>query len=207
MKNFFLINGILDFSNSIKGWNDEGADYINSHATELCYHARSYQYAAMPIFHNLLKKGRVDNFLELISRYSNGENNVVAHSDGVDVTCKSLQREGVKFSDIHLFAGACEADFKKNGLNEAVARFKVKRIFVYGSPNDKALIKAKNNDWWLRAIGQQYGNPPLGLSGPLNMSSEAAAVTKISMIPSYGHSTWFQPKMNLIDSMLKVINA
>ena len=184
-----FVNGILVIPGQVVGWTERACEWVNS-KTE--FKADRYEYFADALFHAIKEPKRVEDLFSVMDKYITMQPVLVGHSNGCDIICKLLKNNDVAVKSIHLIAGACERDFDKNGLNDAVKLGKVDSINIYGSNFDKALIKAKSTGWFMRLFGAAYGT--LGLEGPVNMSQGSAAITKTIWKDGYDHSTWFWPE-------------
>lgn len=144
--------------------------------------------AIMRRFH---QSRRINHFCDVFRELTPGPSvpavRIACHSNGTDIVLKGLAKMGWPFVDqLHLISGACESDFDKNGLNEALRRGSVGKVVVYIAGQDKALAFA---DTWLgRMIG--YGN--LGKVGPQN-ADPGFGPDRLNVIRQtmFGHSDWF----------------
>jgi hypothetical protein len=195
-KIYILVNGILNFPGDAKDWNALGVTFIHLAGAGM---AEKLEYFCGPVSRAFGQDHRANKLADLIHQYADAgfEIVLVGHSNGCDVILDSLkQLMWPVVSELHLFSGACEADYNKNGLNKAIQEKTVGKVFVY----------VAGKDVWLRAAncfaGRLLGYGVLGLNGPLNATNIAA--TQVITEPDYGHSTWWEP-MNFQRSLNRVL--
>lgn len=181
---YIFVNGILNIPGDAKDWNARAVTF-----THLGYPAKAekVEYFCGPIGRAFGQNRRARKVATLLDRYK-GQFDIVlvGHSNGCDVILDALKMAGwPEILQLHLFSGACEADFQKNGLNDACDANKIKRIFVY----------VAGKDIWLQIAhtipGKILGYGTLGLHGPLNESIAAALRTRLNKQLSFGHSSWW----------------
>jgi len=160
--------------------------------------AERYEYTCSAIFRFKGQRARVDELIELINTYKNDENFdyeivLVGHSNGNDIIQRLLNL-GIHVNEVHCFAPAAfEADFAR-----AIRKKSFKRMFIYGSPKDKALRAARDASFLTRFLSfilAPFGIPHLGygylgLNGGGFASRFPTVVTDCSQ-PEFDHSTWF----------------
>jgi len=186
-KFFIFINGILTNPEDVSSWTDLGEDYIE-HRTP--HKATRLEYRAGAATRRIKQEARVDN-LETIAKRHVDENLVlVAHSNGGDICERFVKRGNFDIEELHLIASASEADFEKNGFNKALLDGVVGKIYVYWSPEDRWLKRAKFSKSILSWIGLGYGY--LGLVGPQNVDPRVKDRV-IEIKRNYDHSDWFFP--------------
>lgn len=148
-------------------------------------HAEKFEYSASALLRRWGQKERAENLFWMVSSYLiNGWRVVlVGHSNGCDIIARVLSM-GARVGTVHLFAPAAfEADFEK-----AIAAGAVKRVHIYGSPNDGALLFASRTEKVLRWLHLGYGS--MGLRGPA-FAAKFPGVVLDHSIPGYDHDTWF----------------
>lgn len=180
---YLLINGINSNPGDAHGWNRRMASEINETTP---YKADAFVYFSDTIFRRMFQNARVADLCKVIESYlrSGFEVNLVGHSNGCDIISRILLKRRYNLSQIHLIAGACEADCNKNGINKAIESGRLDQAFIYKSATDTALIKARRTSF-LQWFGLGYGF--IGLSGPENPGPDVFTVTR----DGYDHSTWF----------------
>jgi pimeloyl-ACP methyl ester carboxylesterase len=126
---------------------------------------------------------------------------LVGHSNGCAVILAALDASLTwpTVKAIHLFSGACQADFRLNGLNEAIEDGRVGKVFVYVGGKDLALRLASH---WL---GRLLGYGVLGLKGALNVSDDARESVGTLTVAEFGHSDWWLPEH--FDRSMKLLFA
>lgn len=177
---YIYVNGILTWPGSSKNWNRRAVTHTHLNTD---HRAESLEYLSLPFFGRKLgEKKRSKKLLKKIEFYLHGgfEIVLVGHSNGCDVIADSLK---VLFSgaikEVHLISSAGEADFNKNGINEAHPDV----VSVWIATKDKALklAKLKPAKW----VG--YGD--MGAVGPKN-AREDLEVKHFK--EDFGHSDWFK---------------
>jgi hypothetical protein len=158
--------------------------------------ANRYEYHCSAAFRFVGQRKRADELLELVNDYKNSDRDIilVGHSNGNDLIQRILNL-GVHVREAHCFSPAAfEADFAR-----AINKGSLKRMFIYGSPKDKALRLARDSNLLTKALSfllKPFGVPALGY-GYLGLNGAAFAakfpgiVTDCSQ-PDFDHSTWFE---------------
>lgn len=182
---FICINGINADPSNQRGWTDEMASEINRR-TPADVKTEKFEYHTTALLRRLGQSKRAQDLVRRISGYNREGWRVVliGHSNGCDLISRVLDLEVPVFS-VHLFAPAAEEE----PFALAIQRGVVRRVHIYGSPDDMALKSANWTQKVLRYIGLGYGS--LGLRG-----GAFAAIyprSKDHSIKGYGHSTWFKP--------------
>lgn len=199
-KVYFLINGILTLPGNVNAWTDNAEAWIEGNTP---YKATRMEYACGVLTRRFRQNDRVNDLELVCKKYEKERLVLVAHSNGCDMVLRLLMKRSLIFDHIHLIAGACESDFKKNGLNDALQLDQVKKLSIYWSPNDSALKKARLSSILLSWIGLGYGY--LGLTGAKNLNqSQSHKVNSIEK--AWDHSDWFKPE-NFENTMKLVVGA
>jgi len=160
--------------------------------------AERYEYTCDALFRFVGQGTRVTELLQIINTYKNDEEYdyeivLVGHSNGNDIIQRLLNL-GIHVSEVHCFAPAAfEADFVR-----AIRMKSFKRMFIYGSPKDRALRAARDASFLTRFLSfilAPFGVPHLGygymgLNGPAFAARFPTIVTDCSQ-PEYDHGTWF----------------
>ena len=185
-----FVNGILNFPGDSKNWNYRATvwTHLNTEARANCV-----EYFCGPIGRAFGQRKRAEKITELLQAYAGWEIIMVMHSNGNAVGLLALASELIypHIQELHMVSAACDADFDRNGLNEALEDGRIGSVSVYVNGKDRALRLA--SCWFGRLLG--YG--VLGLHGPLKMSPLARAKTKIFTAPpwvDWGHSDCFRPE-------------
>lgn len=171
------VNGIMTMPGDAKNWNRRAVTHTHLHTNA---RAESLEYLVGPLSRVLGQKKRANKLLKKIRWYSGWEIVLVGHSNGADVICDALRQindSGVK--EVHLFAPACEADFQKNGLNEAG----LEKVRVYIGEKDKAL------KWASLKPARWLGYGTLGKTGPINVREDLDVKT---ITRNFSHSEWWE---------------
>lgn len=198
-KRFYIfINGILNRPENVNGWTDEAESWIENNTN---FAAQKYEYKCGVLTRRIFQKERVNQLHEVIDKL-HGEVVLVGHSNGCDII-ERLIRIGVAVKEIHLIAAASEHDFRKNRYNLAMAQGTVGKIFIYCSPEDEYLTKARISTYLLGWCGLGYGY--MGLVGPKYVLP--AFKDRVQVIyKNYKHSEWVN-KTNLDNTLRMVTHA
>jgi predicted alpha/beta hydrolase family esterase len=199
MKNFIFINGILSDPGKADGWTDRAVTWVHTHSQD---RAEKFEYLSGVLTRRLRLNKWAANLARLISRYSGQEVVLVGHSNGCELICRALDLCGVRVNEVHLISGACDACFRKNGLNAAMERGQVGRITVYVAERDLPMRIAYVTRF-LEVVGAGYGR--LGMDGPLNVSAAYEARVTTVRDATFGHSTWFE--VEYFDQLMRSITA
>lgn len=187
---FICINGIKTDPGSARAWTDLLVTLINRRTRD-GDQAEKFEYFCSALFRRLRQRERAENLVRLINDYLNDGYRVVliGHSNGCDLIARVLAM-GVRIDAVHLFAPAAfEKDFES-----AISDGLVRRIHIYGSPDDRALKGANVTSKLLTLVGLGYGS--LGLRGAA-FAEKYPQVVRDHSIAGYGHSTWFIPGAHL----------
>ena len=167
-KFYLFINGILTVPDGRTGWVDRAVTWTESHYGQL---AEKYEYFSGALTRRLFQGTRVRECAELLENYRGLDLVLVGHSNGADIACRLLQTTTFRFAEVHLIAAAADADFEKNGLNDALLTGRLGRVALYGSHHDGALRLAQLSEA-LSFLGLGYG--ALGRTGPKNVDDRIA---------------------------------
>lgn len=182
---YLFIPGIKYKAAGVDGWVDRAVSWVHEFTPD---RAMCYEYESPATLRFVRQPRRVRDVAAICARHPSQEISLVGHSNGAAIICDVL-RLGMRVHELHLIAGAADASFNVNGLNDAVKGGRVRWINLYCSKSDRVL-----NTWAdlsKRVVGWAglgYGN--IGLRGPLHMSDAARAVTKTVWREGYGHSDW-----------------
>lgn len=186
---YIFVNGILTNPEDVGAWTDYAVEWINKNTEGK---ADKMEYRSGVLTRRWFQNERVQNLQKICKRYLGDKIILVGHSNGCDIIERMI-RKGLtgKIQEIHLIAAASEHDFIKNGYNTALKAERVGKIFVYTSPIDEALRKARWSKKLFGWLGLGYGY--LGLIGP----SRVDAKVKDSVViynEQMSHSQWFSKK-------------
>jgi pimeloyl-ACP methyl ester carboxylesterase len=187
---FVFVNGILNFPGNAEGWTDLAASYINSRTP---HKAEKFEYLVLPLTRRICLDRKARELAALVAQYAGQDLTIVGHSNGCELICRMLKVSGVKIKRLHLISGACDADFWKNGLNEALKSGRVGEVVVYVAEKDWPMRLARFSQTLLGWAGLGYGS--LGLDGPRNLAPEVVERDLVWTVrrSSFGHSDWFLP--------------
>lgn len=184
-----LGNGILNFPGSAHGWTDRGVTWIHRNTD---HRAEKFEYFAGPLSRRIWQQGHADDMAALIRQYRGWEIVVAVHSNGADLLCRALRNlPDMTIHEAHLISPACEADFRANGLNEALESGRVGTAVVYVAGRDKAMWLARASRAVFGFLGLGYGD--LGRVGAVGVSDAAKKHLGRVDEPEFGHCDWFEP--------------
>lgn len=183
---FFCINGIKTDPSDSRGWTDEFVSSLNIDTPDWVQ-AEKFEYYTSALFRRFSQRKRAEELVRKINTYLNAGYRVVliGHSNGCDLIARVFNM-GVRVDAVHLFAAATEEKY----FEEAIQNKLVRRIHLYGSPNDLALKTASWTSKFLNLFGVGYGS--MGLRGN-TLAEKYPNIVKDHSIKGYGHSTWFIP--------------
>lgn len=183
---YIFINGINTSPLDKNSWNARAELWVEAKTP---YKAEAFRYYSDTFFRRLWQDRHVDDVIEIINHFPGFEVVLVGHSNGCDIISRILLKTRCSFTEIHLIAGACDADCSKNGINDAFEEARIDRLYIYGSTNDGILKKAKWSTGFLRYVGLGYGY--IGLVGPKKLRKDFRSKVTVNCNPLYDHSTWF----------------
>ncbi|MEN8134312.1 MAG: alpha/beta hydrolase [Thermodesulfobacteriota bacterium] len=173
-----FVNGILTLPGESDNWNGKAVTWTHLNTP---FRAEKVEYLVGPISRVLGQKKRARKLIKTLRFYQGWRIILVGHSNGCDVILDALRKmDWPRIERLHLLSGACEADFDKNGLNEAGTR--IGSICVYVAKRDRALRLADT------ITGRLLGYGALGKSGPINPALPVETVAE----PKFRHSDWFK---------------
>lgn len=177
------VPGILTIPGDSRNWSGRAVTFTH---TQTERRAEKVEYLSGPGFtRNLFQAHRAEKLARTLDHYAPDQwsRRIIGHSNGTDVILDALALRGWPVVDeLHLVCAACEADFEKNGLNEALANGLVGRVCVYIGTRDVPLLLAA------LGIGQYFGFGTLGLRGPQKVRSTVADKVGVLTWNDYGHS-------------------
>lgn len=207
MRLFYFINGLLaDPAEHVRAWHERAERWVESKGKGVAGH---HGYSMLPGehwklpevvegLHAVLKEREEWDRSDESFKYR--ELHLVGHSMGARVLCELLLKHpDISCAHLHLIAGACDARFDRNGLNQILdrsAREQIGQITCYISDSDRALKLA----WytrWLPFLG--YGS--MGLKRYRDMGKElasrkmnaaAAMITEVVDCSPLEHSEYFE---------------
>lgn len=180
-----VVNGILNNPSDQQSFTDEMTSVLNRR-TPAGVKVEKFEYFCSAVFRWLGQRKRAAELARRVLQYANEGWRVVmiGHSNGCDLIARVLLM-GVKIDSCHLFAPATD----EGHFAIAIGQRLVRRIHIYGSPDDRALSAATWSQRLFGWLGLGYGS--MGLRGPAFAASFANVFDH--SIPGYGHSTWFKP--------------
>lgn len=181
------VPGILTVPGDADNWSGRAVTRTHN-VTER--RAEKVEYFSSVLTRPLFQRTRAEKLARTIDYYFDWDRRLIGHSNGCDVILDALKLRGwPRVEELHLVCAACEADFNKNGLNEAILSRCVGRVFVYIAEKDQALR-------WARTLpGKLFGFGTLGLSGPVNEAPETNDRVAQLEWPNLGHSDCWSDKL------------
>ena len=187
---WFFVNGILTWPGRSSNWTGRAVTHTMAHHPDL--KAEKVEYFSFATIDRVLgQRRRIDLMQQTMQEYLNKNFyiHIAAHSNGTDVVLDTLDwLKWPQVESLHLLAPACQADFGKNGLNQALRNNSLGTAHVYLGKKDWPMRFAKS---WL---GRCFYDKPLGYYGPLHVDQDIASVKKRVVIherEDFGHSDWF----------------
>lgn len=193
-----FVNGILNFPGGAENWNGRAATWCLLRGIL----AERFEYYCGPISRAFGQWRRARKLAGTISYYLNAgfTVNIAAHSNGADVTLKALRiLRWPKVGRLHLISAATDADFDRNGLNNALRNGAIESVTVYVGARDLPLWLVKHS-----RLARWIGFGALGL-GPRNVCSEVKDRVRVVRRGSGGHSDWFDVDSGRFDELMKEI--
>jgi len=189
---YILVPGVKTRSSDYMNWAVRMASCINID------HDRAkgdeFRYNTSAILHRFGMRERVKFVVELARRYwrAGYEPIFVAHSDGCEIVRRAILEGPSIFLSAHLIAGACSADFERNGLNRALIGGKVGQIYCYVSKGDRMLsVLARVSKSLFGWLGFGFGT--LGYDGPQNVpKAMQGRDVKVIARDNLRHGDWFK---------------
>lgn len=182
------INGILAAPGRSDGWTDRAVTLGHTH---LGVREEKFEHFSGVLTRHIWQEKRAIGLAELANKYLAKGWRVFlrGHSNGCDVICRAIKHiEHGSIAGIQLIAAACQADFGKNGLNDALLHGRVQKAVLCCSSDDRALWLARASHPVLRLFANGYGS--LGFSGPLNVLDAIEHRVCTVWRPGFDHGDW-----------------
>jgi len=191
---WFVIRGIAGHPSDQLEWEYEGRDILIL-TTGRPAVAVSYATTFLTVWNR--RHWRARQFARVLRKFTARDYRVhiLAHSEGTVVAVDSMKLAGwPRVESVHLVCGACDSDFHRNGLNEAVRTGCIGRVHCYMAGEDEAM-------WWENLdLGKiLFGIPlrsrSLGLKGPRNVDDAVRSqIIEHRDAPwdNYDHSTCWE---------------
>lgn len=196
---YICINGIETNPSDQRGWTDEFVTELNIRTPDGTQ-AEKFEYHTKALTRFLRQRERANELVRRINKYLGRSYRVVliGHSNGCALIAMALDL-GVRVDCIHLFSPAAfEKDFEA-----AIQDRLVRRMHIYGSPDDMALKGASLTSKFLRLFGLGYGS--MGLRGA-EFAKQFPGIVFDHSMPGYGHSTWFKAGKYLEATLALLLN-
>jgi hypothetical protein len=207
---FIFINGINTLPTDQRGWTDRARNWI---VRETDFGADKFEWFGGPLTAQLFAPLREQQLLRVLGQYPLDTRLIlVGHSFGCELICRVLAHvKCPNVQDAWLIAAACTADFRTNGLNRAMGRGQLGRVFCLQASRDGALALAKQSAlalrWsrWLKLIpGVHLDYGWLGLTGPTHVAYPPRV--EVTQKPDHiGHSSYVNT-INLAATLSHIVN-
>jgi hypothetical protein len=192
------VNGVLANPGTADGWCDRAVTLAH---TKFGIHGEKWEHWSGLLTRHIWQEKRAIGVAALADKYlaSGWQVFLRGHSNGCDVICRALPylRHGA-IAGAQLVAAACEADFSKNGLNDALVSGRLSRVVLCCSADDRALWAARITHPLLNLAANGYGS--LGFTGPLAVADAIEHRVRTHWRPGFDHGTWLNPE-NLFGTM------
>lgn len=181
------------------GWND----VVEEKLIAKHYRVTKHEHFTMPLTRWLLMWYRARQLAKNINEQDDYFVRGWGHSNGCELWSMAMPHLAKPINELHLFAGACSADFNKNNFNWALKNNKVNDIIVHVSDNDTVLSGPAKFSRIGGAIGLGFGD--IGLVGPKNVDQSIAHRVHPIHHTGYYHSTYWNDEV-IDKTILDVIN-
>ena len=182
-----FVNGILTFPGNTRDWNYRAVVWTQ---VKKDGHAQAVEYFCGPIGRAFGQRKRAAKIGELLLAYQGWDITLVGHSNGCDVILTALNSALIypTIKAVHFVSAACQADFNRNGLNDALENGNIGKVCVYRGGKDWALKVASG------IVGRCLGYGVLGLTGALSVAPAVSDRVGEILWPEFGHGDCFQPE-------------
>ena len=204
-KTIFLIErGILGYGSiwgAWKNWPNQSIVWLHQNTP---FKAQTLLYFT-GIIGRLFRKYRARQFAKLIAAYKGWKIHIISHSEGTATVLAALRYlDWPDVETLHLLNGAADANFERNGLNWALKRNRIGKVFVYIADRDNAM-RIEDTIIGLLMFGIRWNDLPLGLSGARNVTKGFWDTRVIQKHwETYGHSDCWLPR-HFDSTMLQII--
>lgn len=203
---YILIPGIRTNANIFSLWTHYAVNWINR-KTDCNTKAVEFDYHCNILNRFIAQRRRSTELSNLIGGYRNDGYRVIviAHSNGCALVAMVLLMNNI-IDYAHLISPAAFAKDYSRAFRQNV----IKKVFVYGSDTDGALLISKKSTFLTSIFsffstligGPSLGYGTLGLDGP-KFEKDNPLFVKDCSINGYGHSTWLDD--DHIDDTLSLI--
>ena len=187
---YICIPGIMANPSWQDGWTDRAVEWIHD-AGNAGETAEKFEYYASFWGRRLGQAKRATSLATLLNKRLNRRVVLTGHSNGTDIICRALALGG-HAAVVNLVAPACERDFWRNGLNEALRQRRVEKVNVWISGHDVPMKLALWSKRLLGWAGLGYGT--LGIDGPANIAADVNPSVNIITKPDWQHGTYWLPE-------------
>jgi pimeloyl-ACP methyl ester carboxylesterase len=198
---YIAINGIRTNPGDAEGWTDRFVTWINTRLPDGVV-AEKFEYYCSALLRRVRQRERADEIAKKVGYYRRAGYRIVlvGHSNGCDLIARVLEACGAEIDAAHLISPAADEDDFADAIREGLIR----RVHIYGSHNDGALLFASITRPLIGWLGLGYGS--MGLRGQ-EFASLFPEVAKDHSKHTYGHSTWLQRGPNFEALMQLIYNC
>lgn len=196
MDAWFLTPGILADPGWSDGWTDKAATWLQKRGLG---HAEKVEPPKQfPVLRHFSAGRRAREFAAKVREYAYDAAApadriiLVGHSNGGVTITDALKEPVIRADVVNLIAPACERDFEKNGLANAMRFNRVGRVNIWISGHDQPLVLAKWSKILFGWTGYSFGT--LGLYGPKNHESFGDRV-RVHHKPDFQHGTYWDAEI------------
>jgi pimeloyl-ACP methyl ester carboxylesterase len=189
---WFVVRGIAGSPSNFLEWEYEARDFIIQ-SLNIPAVAISYATSFLTVWRN--RGMRAQRLAAVIQSYAEKDwrINIIAHSEGTVVATDALRLLcWPRIEQLHLVCGACDADFERLGINQALKLDRLARVHCWMAGHDTAMQFEK------LALGRILFqvHKPLGLKGPGNIHPQFKNFVQEhweAPWDGYGHSDCWLP--------------
>jgi pimeloyl-ACP methyl ester carboxylesterase len=195
---YIAINGIRTNPGDAEGWTDRFVTWINTRLPDGVV-AEKYEYYTSALLRRMRQRQRADEIAKKVGYYRRAGYRMVlvGHSNGADLIARVLEACGAEIDAAHLISPAADDEAFADAIRDKLLR----RLHIYGSPNDGALKFATLTRPLIGWLGLGYGS--LGLRGA-QFAALFPDIVHDHTDPSCGHSTWLQ-KGSRFEALMQAI--
>jgi len=162
---WFIVRGIAGSPSNFLEWEYQARDIIIQ-TINIPAVAASYATSFLTVWRN--RGMRAQRFAKVLRGYTarDWRVNIIAHSEGTVVATDALRFLGwPRVEQLHLVCGACDSDFGRLGINDALRMDRIAMVHCWMAGRDTAM--QFENLTLGRMLFQIHR--PLGLKGPSNV--------------------------------------
>jgi hypothetical protein len=196
---WFIVRGIAGTPSDFLEWEYEARDWAIQNLQTPAV-AVSYTTSFLTVWKR--RQWRAKRFAKVLRGYISRDwrCNIICHSEGTVVALDALKFLGwPRIENLHLVCGACDSDFQRLGINQALRCGGIGNVHCWIAGQDTAMLYERIVLGKL-LFGIPERSEPLGLHGPRNVNQQFASQVHEhweSPWDKYNHSTcWEDARMN-----------